>query len=123
MKFLIMVYSNPASRHLWEGMPEEDHLAFGRAHMELDRTIRASGEHVASEGLADQALARRVRVRDGQSLVTDGPFPEVKEYLAGFYLVDCEDIERAVAIAATVPDATFNDVEIRPVMDLSVVEW
>jgi hypothetical protein len=59
----------------------------------------------------------RVRVREGRTLTSDGPFAEVKEHLAGFYVVECASMERAVALAARVPDAFFGEVEVRPVQD------
>ena len=75
-----------------------------------------------AEGLADQSSAVRVRVRDGETMTTDGPFAEVKEQLAGFYLVECDSLERAIEYAARVPDAVFTDVEVRPVLDLRGME-
>ena len=74
---------------------------------------------MSSEGLADPALATWVTTRDGERMTTDGPFAEVKEHLAGFYLVDCDSPERAVEIAAQVPDAVWGLVEVRPVLDMS----
>jgi hypothetical protein len=68
--------------------------------------------------LPDLCEAKRVSVREGRTLTTDGPFAEAKEYLAGFYLVECESIERAVEIAARTPDAAYGEVEVRPVLDL-----
>jgi hypothetical protein len=60
-----------------------------------------------------------VSVRDGQVIASDGPFAEVKEYLAGFYLIECDTIDEAIEHAAHVPDAQFGEVEVRPVLDLS----
>ena len=77
---------------------------------------------MVSEGLADPALAQRVLVRDGQAITTDGPFAEVKEHLAGFYLLDCESQERAVEVAARIPDAVWGLVEVRPVLDRSTFD-
>jgi hypothetical protein len=57
-------------------------------------------------------------VREGRTLTSDGPFAEVKEHLAGFYLIECQSQERAVELAARVPDAFYNEVEVRPVMDV-----
>ena len=94
MKYLILIQSNPASRALWETMTDEQRWAFGRAHADLNDRLLESGDLVASEGLADPELAKRVSVRDGVTQTSDGPFAEVKEYLAGFYLVECETIER-----------------------------
>lgn len=122
MKFLIMVYSNPTSRALWDEVSEDEHMAFGRRHLAFRDSLISSGELIAAEALADQATARRVQLDQETVLVTDGPFAEVKEYVAGFFLVDCEDLERALALAALVPDAQFNHVEVRPVMDVKFLE-
>ena len=122
MKYLILIQSNPASRALWETMTDEQRWAFGRAHVDLNDRLLESGDLVASEGLADPELAKRVSVRDGVTRTSDGPFAEVKEYLAGFYLVECGNIDAAVDIAASVPDALTGSVEVRPVFDLSVFD-
>ncbi|MEA2183573.1 MAG: hypothetical protein QOF69_2758, partial [Solirubrobacteraceae bacterium] len=103
----------------WEALPEEQRERFGRDHLALTAELTDAGELVASEGLADPALAKRVTVAGDQTLISDGPFAEAKEHLAGFYLVDCQTEERALAIAARVPDAVWGLVEVRPVLDLS----
>ncbi len=69
-----------------------------------------------------QALAKRVSVREGQTMTSDGPFAEAKEHLAGFYLIERDSIDRAIGHAARVPDAAFNEVELRPVLDMSGLE-
>ncbi|HET8582852.1 MAG TPA: YciI family protein [Jatrophihabitans sp.] len=119
MKYLIMIQSNPHFAERFEALTDEQRAHFGRDHLALTRELAASGELVASEGLADPALAKRVTVRDGQTLTTDGPFAEVKEHLAGFYLVDVDGDERAIEIAARIPDAVWGLVEVRPVLDMS----
>jgi hypothetical protein len=118
VKYLIMIYSNPQSLAVWAGMSDEERMTFGRDHLAVSERLAASGELIVSEGLADQDRATRVAVRDGQLLTTDGPFAEVKEHLAGFYLVECESLDRAVEWAAQVPDAATGYVEVRPVLDL-----
>jgi hypothetical protein len=122
MKYLIMVHSNPRSLAHWETLSDEQRMAFGRAHFALSEALLDSGQLITSEGLADVATAKRVTVRDGEVVATDGPFAEVKEHLAGFYLVECTNMDEAVGIAARVPDAAFNDVEVRPVFDRSMLE-
>ena len=122
MRFLIMVQSNPTSLANWNGLSDEEREAFGRTHLALTDALLESGQLIHSEGLAPVETAKQVSVRDGQVFATDGPFAEVKEHLAGFYLVDCGDIEEAVDIAARVPDAAFNHVEVRPVFDRSVLD-
>ena len=123
MKYLILIRSNERSRAHWDTLSDDQMMEFGRRHMQLTEDLRASGELVTSEGLADISLAKRVAVRDGKVQTTDGPFAEAKEYAAGFYVVDCESEERVIEIAAVIPDAESNDVEIWPVLDMSQWDW
>ncbi|MBB5802408.1 hypothetical protein F4560_002176 [Saccharothrix ecbatanensis] len=116
MKYLVLIYSNPESRAIWDRMAQEDRATGLEAYAALNEELAASGELVVTEALADPALTTRVTVREGQALTTDGPFAEAKELLAGFYLVDCETRERAVEIAARVPEAQLGLVEVRPVL-------
>jgi hypothetical protein len=122
MKYLIMVLSNPDSAAALRKLSAEQGREFGRGHRALGEAMAESGELVVAEGLADQSSAVRVRVHDGETMTTDGPFAEVKEQLAGFYLVECDSMERAIEYAARVPDAVFTDVEVRPVLDLRGME-
>lgn len=122
MKFLIMVLSNPTSLAHWETLSEEQRQRFGQAHFALTDALLDSGHLVTSEALAPVEEARRITTRDGAVTATDGPFAEIKEHLAGFYLVECADMDEAVSIAARVPDVAFNDVEVRPVFDRSVID-
>jgi hypothetical protein len=117
VKYLIMIQSNEHSRAAWETWTAEQQMEFGRAHYALGDELAAAGLLVAAEGLTDPSLSTTVQVRDGQTLTTDGPFAESKEYLAGFYLVDVERLEDAVEIAARLPDAAITSVEIRPAFD------
>jgi hypothetical protein len=100
-------------------MTDDQQMQFGRAHLDLTEQLAATGELIVSEGLADPATAKRISVRDGRTMTTDGPFAEVKEYLAGFYLVDCESLDRAVELASVLPDAANGGIEVRPVLDMS----
>lgn len=122
MKYLILVLSNPHFQQRWRGLTDAQRAEFGRGHRALTEELLESGELVVSEGLADPALAQRVTAGPAGTTVTDGPFAEVKEHLAGFYLVDCASRERAVEIASRVPDAVWGLVEVRPVLGLSAAE-
>ena len=119
MKYMILIQSNPQFLERWQALPEEQRERFGRDHRALSAELADAGELMASEGLADPALAKRVTVAGDRTMISDGPFAEAKEHLAGFLLVDCEGEERALEIAARVPDAVWGLVEVRPVLDLS----
>jgi len=122
VKYLILIHSNPKSLALWETLDDEQRHAFGKGHMALTESLAESGELIVSEGLVDPALGKMVSVRDGETVTSDGPFAEVKEHLAGFYLVDVDSYERAVEIAALAPDASYGAVEVRPVLDMSTYD-
>lgn len=122
MKYVILIYSNPMTRKIWEELPESQRAEGWDAYAVLNEELAASGEAIVQEALADTALARRVTVSEGRTMTSDGPFAEVKEHLAGFYLVECETFERAVEIAARIPEAEFGLVEVRPVLDLGGME-
>jgi hypothetical protein len=117
VKYVILIHSNPTSRHVWEGMTDQQRLKFGRDHLTFGEQLAATGELVHSAGLVPQDQAKRVWLDDGETMTTDGPFPETKEYLAGFYVVDCDTIERACAHAARLPEAAYTHVEVRPLWD------
>jgi hypothetical protein len=116
VKYLILIYSNPASREIWEGFSDDQRAEGFRYYAALADQLAASG------ALADPSLTRRVSVRDGQAVTTDGPYAEAKELLAGFFLLDCDGPERAVEIAAQIPEAAFGLVEVRPILQLGEPE-
>ena len=119
MRYLLMIYMNPT---VFETLSEEEQAAVMDAHGEFQKPIRESGELVGFAALADPSNSKTVRVRDDVAAVTDGPYVEAKEFLAGFYVVDCETVERANELAAMIPDARFTAVEVRPVMDEAGLE-
>lgn len=119
MKFAILIYQNPQSRQIWDRLTPEQRAEGLRGYAALDDDLAASGEMIVSQALADPSHGKRVSVSGGQAVTSDGPFAEVKEHLAGFYLVDCESIERAVELAARIPEAAHGLVEVRPTLSLS----
>ena len=123
MKYLILIQSNARSLAVWDTLTDEQQMDLGRGHRRLNEEMAAAGVHVASEGLADPSLAKWVSVRDGRTIASDGPFAEVKEHLAGFYLIECAGMDEALVWAAKVPDAALNQVEVRPVLDMSGWEF
>jgi hypothetical protein len=111
---MLLIYGNTAT---WDTWTDEDHAEVVRAHGELIRELVASGEYILAEGLTTLD-AKTVRVAPGGApAVTDGPFSEAKEVLAGYYLVDCASAERAAEIAARLPEARFDPIEVRRVME------
>ena len=114
MKYLLTIYNDESG--FGEATPEQIRQmmeAYGAFGMEIDE----AGAHLAGEGLQPTATATTVRVRDGERLVTDGPFAETKEQLGGFYLLECKDLDEAIGWAAKIPGAQAGSVEVRPVMD------
>jgi hypothetical protein len=113
VKYLLLIHVNPT---LLESLSEEERDAIFSAHDEFQKPIKESGELIGFAALADPTNTRTVRVRGGALAVTDGPYVEAKEFLAGYYVVDCESVERAVELAAQIPDARYTAIEVRPVM-------
>ena len=112
MKYLLMIYAN---QETWAGMSPED-MTKGIAEQDaFNAKFFATGELLGAFGLADAERAKVVRVQDGVPAVTDGPYLEAKEYLASYYLLDVENEQRALDIAARMPFASFRGVEVWPV--------
>ena len=122
MKYLILIHHNAESRASWDAYSEAQRAAGIRAHHALAEDLAESGELVMAEALADPSHAKRVLVRDGRTTTTDGPFAELKEHLAGFYLVECESMDSAVEHAVRIPEAVHGTIEVRPVLSRSGVD-
>jgi hypothetical protein len=105
MKYLCLVYGEEPK------MREVDDLHC----LGFDQSVRASGHCIASEALQPVATATTVRVRNGKVSVTDGPFAETKECLAGFYMIEARDLNEAIQIASRIPPAEIGSIEVRPV--------
>jgi hypothetical protein len=119
MKYLILIYHNPQSRQIWDGLSTAERAGHLDVYAALDEDLAASGEMIVSEALADPSLAKRVTVQSGRTMSSDGPFAEAKEHLAGFFLVDCESVDRAVEHAARIPEAALGLVEVRPILNVN----
>jgi hypothetical protein len=87
--------------------------------LELNESLRAAGLLVATDRLQPADTATTVRLREGETEIVDGPFAVTKEYLGGYYILECDDLDEAVKQAARVPLARYGSVEIRPIVDLS----
>jgi hypothetical protein len=114
MKYLLTIYADESR---YATMTPEDSGRLMTAYGEFGRAAQEAGVLLGGEGLQPTATATTVRVRDGESLLTDGPFAETREQLGGYYLLDCADLDEATRWASKVPDADGGAVEVRPVMD------
>lgn len=114
MKYLLIMQVNPA---VLEALTEEECNAIGNGHGEFMKATQDSGEFILTQALADPANTKVVH-GGVTPAVTDGPFLEAKEFMGGFYLIDCESEERAVELAKQIPDTKIKglSIEIRPVM-------
>lgn len=127
MKYLLLIYGNPRNwghplflRHPdFLALPAAERAELVERADALLAELRACGEFVVGAALADPVTATTARPRDGVPVTTDGPYLESKEQLAGYVVLDCDSPERAAEIAASLPDARFTAVEVRPIMDLA----
>ncbi|SDK01809.1 YciI family protein [Nonomuraea jiangxiensis] len=115
MKFLLIMHMNP---EIWDSLTEDERNEVMSGHGDFMKTIQESGEMISTHALADPSNSASVRGTGGAPAVTDGPYVEAKEYMGGYYLVDCESRERAIELAKLIPDTRFAGlgIEVRPVM-------
>jgi hypothetical protein len=119
MKYVALIYSNPGA---FEALSQADRDAMMSEADAFLKEFTESGELLGGDALAHPSNSKVVRVRDGVPAITDGPFAEAKEQLAGYYTLDCESMERAVEIVTHDPAARFWGVEVRPIMDSAGTE-
>ncbi len=113
MNYLCLVYSDEEKLHSLPDSPDDPECAA------YAQALDESGQLIAGQALESVRTATTVRVRNGKTTVTDGPFAETKEQLAGFYLIDARDLNEAIQIAAKIPPARVGSIEVRPVRQLS----
>ena len=114
MRYALLIY---ASEQDWASQSEEQAQAQFQDYMSFTKDIVDRGIYQGGEALQPIGTATSVRVRDGETLTTDGPFAETKEQLGGFYLVEAKDLDEAIEIAARIPDVRRGSIEVRPVME------
>ena len=112
MKYLLLIYEDEA---VMSSKTRSEFAELLGDYMAFTDDLRTSGKMIHGEPLQPTATASTVRVRNGRTVVTDGPFAETKESLGGFYLVDAADLDDALAIAARIPGAREGSVEVRPI--------
>ena len=112
MKYILLIYGNEASEV--KRTPDEG-MAMVEEYMAVAQSLRQNGQSIAAERLQPTSTATTVRVREGKTLTTDGPFAETKEHLAGFYLIEAKDIDEAIGVAVRLPAVRSGCVEVRPI--------
>jgi hypothetical protein len=115
MKYMLLIYTRD---YRTEADAQRDSSGDIAGHIAMAREAVERGAYVTCDALAVSGAATTVRVRDGRTVTSDGPFAETKEVLGGFYILDCKDLEEAVAYAAKIPGATAGSVEVRPIVEI-----
>lgn len=117
MKYLCLIYLD---EQVLAAMPENDMSALNARHLEFNEGLVTSGQFIEAEALQPPGATTCVRVRGGKTSVTDGPYAETKEMVAGFYFIEARDLNEAIQLAARIPSAPLGTVEVRPCRDLEV---
>lgn len=112
MKFMLLIYHEEAT---WDALTQSERQEIYREYRELIQELAPKGTYLVGDELQPTSTARTVRVREGKSMITDGPFAETREQLGGFFLVEAADANEAAAIAARIPSGRMGSIEVRPV--------
>jgi len=115
MTYMLLIYTPDSGRD----HTDEEWAEMAKPFIAYNEYVKATGYYVDGAPLAELSSATTVRVRDGKRLITDGPFAETKEFLAGYYVLECPSLDQALELAAACPAAGFGSVEVRPVVDMS----
>ena len=113
MKYMLLIYLDE------QGLSEGERQECYAESTQLAHQIHASGQYLAANPLQPTSMATSVRVRDGKRLVTDGPFAETREQLGGYFLVEANNLDEAIGIAARIPMARKGTVEVKPVIEIA----
>jgi hypothetical protein len=118
MKYLCLIHLNEQEM---DAMPAAEMSALNARHLDFNDGLRQAGHFIEAEALEPSRTTASIRVRNGTPSVTDGPFTETKELIAGFYLIEARDMDEAVQIASRIPSAPLGTIEVRPTRQLVVV--
>jgi len=113
MKYLLLIYENEAS---FAGVSEAEQGKIFEEYMQYTNDIKKKGHYIGGEALQPVSTATTVKMKNGKTLTTDGPFAETREQLGGFYLVEAKDLDEAIALAARIPASRTGSIEVRPIM-------
>ncbi len=115
MRFMLLCYDD---KEAWDRAGAAAMRAAMAEAVQLTHELNAKGQYLSASPLQPTATAKSVRVRNGKPVVTDGPYAETREHLGGYYLIEANDIDEAVRIAARHPGAPVGTVEVRPLLEL-----
>lgn len=118
MKYALLLYPEEAA---WNELGPEAQGAIMGEYATVDEQMRGAGVYRGGDGLQPSATATTVRVRNGERILSDGPFTETREVLGGLYFIDCDTLDEALDWAARLPDARLGSVEVRPVLDYAAL--
>jgi hypothetical protein len=113
MKYLLLIYENEKSM---AGLSEAEQGKVFQEYMDYTSRIRKNGNYIGGEALQPIATATTVRVKNGKTVTTDGPFAETREQLGGFFLVEAKDLDEAIALAGGIPAVRTGSIEVRPIL-------
>jgi hypothetical protein len=114
MRYLLLIYTEESDVPPPDDVAAASHAAYGA----FTADVKARGLFQAGEALTPTSTATTVRVVNGETVTTDGPFAETKEALGGFYLIEARDLDEAIETAAKIPGASFGSIEVRPIWEL-----
>ena len=115
MEYMLLIYTDEAVE---QGMSDTERQEMMAAYGTFTQELEAAGANRGGAPLQSIATATTVRAHGGAPTTTDGPFAETKEQLGGYYLIDCENLDQAIAWAAKIPSAKWGSIEVRPVMSM-----
>ena len=113
MQYVLLIHDD---EKFWAELPEEERNAIYAEYGAFSSALRESGAYVDGHQLQPTSTATTVRIRDGEQVVTDGPFAETKEQLGGYYVIEAESLDEAISWAERIPSARFGTIEVRPVV-------
>ena len=113
MQYMLLIYDDEG---VWQTMPEDERSSVMGEYFAYTEALRKAGKYVAGDALQPTSTAKSVRLRDGETTTSVGPFAETKEALGGYYLVDVDSEEEALEWASRIPSARFGTIEVRPVV-------
>ncbi|MDQ2680707.1 MAG: YciI family protein [Candidatus Eremiobacteraeota bacterium] len=115
MKYALLIYQDDEQ---WESMSHEAHREISREYFALRDDLKTSGQYLDGQRLAPTIAATSVRRREGETLITDGPFADTKEQFAGFWIIEAPNLDEAIVAAARTPAARYGTIEVRPIVEL-----